>query len=73
LTSLPRSFPAQRLSISLTSRSLLERKPVRPQRSRPESLPLAYSRHAGRPTELGGASISFGALAETLGSCTRHC
>jgi hypothetical protein len=43
LTSLPRSFPAQRLTISLTSRSFLERKPLRQQRSPPsEPLPLAY-------------------------------
>jgi hypothetical protein len=35
LTSLPRSFPAQRLTISLTSRSFLERKPLRQQRTPP--------------------------------------
>jgi hypothetical protein len=45
LTSLLRSFPAQRLTISLTSRSFLERKPLRQQRSPPsEPLPLAYKR-----------------------------
>jgi hypothetical protein len=45
LTSLPRSFPAQRLTISLTLRSFLERKPLRQQRSPPsEPLPLAYER-----------------------------
>src|SRR5215471_15052854 len=42
LTSLPRSFRAQRVTISLTSRSFLERKPLRQQRSPPsEPLPLA--------------------------------
>src|SRR5215467_9178338 len=42
LTSLPRSFRAQRVTISLTSRSFLEHKPLRQQRSPPsEPLPLA--------------------------------
>src|SRR5215468_697923 len=50
LTSLPRSFPPQRLTISLTSRSFLERKPLRQQRS-PPSEPL--------PRGISDGSLSF--------------